>query len=56
MTSTRATTRAKPEPEPRVHILEDGTLEAVAKYINDGKGKKGGWGGGERLHCRAWIV
>ncbi|KAF9351266.1 NAD-dependent protein deacetylase sirtuin-2 [Mortierella sp. NVP85] len=40
MTSTRASTRAKPEPEPRVHILEDGTIEAVAKYINDGKAKK----------------
>ncbi|KAK3828709.1 MAG: DHS-like NAD/FAD-binding domain-containing protein [Benniella sp.] len=39
MTSTRAS-RAKPEPEPRVHILEDGTIEAVAKYINDGKAKK----------------
>lgn len=41
MTSTRASARAKPEPEPRVHVLEDGTLEAIAKYINDGKGKGG---------------
>ncbi|KAI8594727.1 DHS-like NAD/FAD-binding domain-containing protein [Dissophora ornata] len=32
-------TRAKADPEPRVNVLKDGTLEAVAEYINEGKAK-----------------
>ncbi|KAI1320200.1 NAD-dependent protein deacetylase sirtuin-2 [Mortierella claussenii] len=32
-------TRAKADPEPRVHILKEGTLESVAEFINEGKAK-----------------
>ncbi|KAG0210860.1 NAD-dependent protein deacetylase sirtuin-2 [Mortierella sp. GBA30] len=31
--------RVKAEPEPRVHILKDDTLESVAEFINEGKAK-----------------
>ncbi|KAI7820022.1 DHS-like NAD/FAD-binding domain-containing protein [Gamsiella multidivaricata] len=32
-------TRAKADPEPRVPVIKDGSLEAVAEYINEGKAK-----------------
>ncbi|KAF9351635.1 NAD-dependent protein deacetylase sirtuin-2, partial [Mortierella sp. AD094] len=32
-------TRNKAEPEPRVHVLKDGSLESVADFINQGKAK-----------------
>ncbi|KAG0301119.1 NAD-dependent protein deacetylase sirtuin-2, partial [Dissophora globulifera] len=32
-------TRGKTEPEPRVNIIKDGTLEAIADYINEGNAK-----------------
>lgn len=32
--------RGKAEPEPRPSILKDGTLDAVAEFIAEGKGMK----------------
>ncbi|GJJ70858.1 NAD+-dependent protein deacetylase sirtuin 2 [Entomortierella parvispora] len=32
--------KAQPEPEPRVRILEDGTVDAVAAFINNGQAKR----------------
>ncbi|KAI8361414.1 DHS-like NAD/FAD-binding domain-containing protein [Mortierella sp. GBAus27b] len=38
MAATRAT-KPKVEPEPAIRILKDGTVDAVAEYINEGKAK-----------------